>query len=56
MRQRGVAGNNSWGAKPLEKYRIKPRSYSYTIILSPVTRNDDPMEKSRIHYQITREQ
>jgi beta-galactosidase len=56
MRQRGVAGNNSWGAKPLEKYRIEPRAYSYTLILSPVTRNDDPMEMSRIHYRIVREQ
>ena len=54
MNQRGVAGNDSWGARPLEKYRIMPRDYSYTVILSPVTRNDDPMEMSRIHYQIIR--
>ena len=52
LNQRGVAGNNSWGAKPLEKYRIMPRDLGYTIILSPVTRNDDPMEKSKIHYHI----
>ncbi|MEA3476988.1 MAG: glycoside hydrolase family 2 TIM barrel-domain containing protein, partial [Bacteroidota bacterium] len=55
MNQRGVAGDNSWGAKPLEKYRIKARNYTYTMVLSPLTRNDDPMEMSRIHYQITRE-
>jgi beta-galactosidase len=55
MNQRGVAGNNSWGAMPLEKYRIMPGNYGYTIILSPVTRNDDPMEMSRIHYHITRD-
>ena len=54
MNQRGVAGDNSWGAKPMDKYRIMPRDYSYTVILSPVTSNDDPMEMSRMHYQIER--
>jgi len=54
MNQRGVAGDNSWGARPLDKYRIMPKNYSYTVILSPVTRNDDPMEMSRSHYEIER--
>jgi len=36
MRQMGVGGNDSWGAKPLDKYRIMPGSYSFSFIMSPV--------------------
>jgi beta-galactosidase len=37
MAQMGVGGDNSWGAKPLSKYQIKPKDYSFSYILSPVT-------------------
>ncbi|MBU2649804.1 MAG: DUF4981 domain-containing protein [Bacteroidetes bacterium] len=36
MRQMGVGGNDSWGAKPLDKYRIMPGNYSFSFIMSPV--------------------
>jgi len=39
FRQQGVGGNNSWGAKPLEKYRLlKGVPYYYSFRLSPITR------------------
>lgn len=36
--QRGVGGINSWGAQPLEKYRLNPgKAYSYSFTLVPVS-------------------
>ena len=35
--QRGVAGINSWGAKPMQKYMLLPnREYEYGFIMIPV--------------------
>ncbi|WP_282073923.1 glycoside hydrolase family 2 TIM barrel-domain containing protein [Polaribacter atrinae] len=34
--QMGVGGDNSWGAKPLKKYQIKPSNLSYSFIISPL--------------------
>jgi beta-galactosidase len=34
--QRGVGGNNSWGYKPLEKYRLFDKSYSYKYLIRPL--------------------
>ncbi|TKG96476.1 DUF4981 domain-containing protein [Puteibacter caeruleilacunae] len=36
LKQRGVAGINSWGAKPYEEYRIYPKNYSYQYVISPL--------------------
>lgn len=35
-KQMGVGGDNSWGAKPLEKYLLYPGEYKYEFIISPV--------------------
>ncbi|MFT3904664.1 MAG: glycoside hydrolase family 2 TIM barrel-domain containing protein [Niabella sp.] len=32
--QRGVAGLNSWGAKPLDQYRFRDKEYKYTYTIS----------------------
>lgn len=32
--QRGVAGLNSWGAKPLDEYRFNDKEYSYSYTIS----------------------
>lgn len=38
LQQRGVAGDNSWGAKPLQKYMLKGNKvHSYTFYLVPFT-------------------
>lgn len=34
--QMGVGGDNSWGARPHDKYRMREQSYSYGFLLSPV--------------------
>jgi beta-galactosidase len=34
LKQRGVGGDNSWGALPHEKYLLKDKKYSYSYTLS----------------------
>lgn len=34
--QRGLGGDNSWGARPHEPYQLKEKAYSYTFTLEPV--------------------
>ncbi len=36
LKQMGVGGDNSWGAKPLDKYRLLNRRYIYSYSISPV--------------------
>ncbi|MDD6210765.1 MAG: glycoside hydrolase family 2 TIM barrel-domain containing protein [Bacteroidales bacterium] len=36
LAQRGVGGDNSWGAQPMEKYRLMGNEYSYTFRITPV--------------------
>lgn len=36
LKQMGVAGINSWGTLPLEKYRVPYQDYSYTYIITPL--------------------
>ena len=35
-RQRGVGGNNSWGLKPLDQYRLLEGDLDYSFLISPV--------------------
>jgi len=35
-RQMGVGGDNSWGARPHEKYRLPARPYSYSFVLKGI--------------------
>ena len=35
-KQRGVGGNNSWGLKPLDKYRLLDKHYEYSFLISEV--------------------
>jgi beta-galactosidase len=48
-RQRGVGGDDSWGALPHEEYRLSAQPYSYRFRLrafDPAT--ESPMELSRV--------
>ena len=36
LAQRGVGGINSWGAKPLDPYRLWPNIYDYRFTLRPL--------------------
>lgn len=41
-KQMGVGGNDSWGARPLQKYTLYSRAYSFTFRLRPLTRGMNP--------------
>jgi len=48
LRQMGVGGDNSWGARPHPEYRLTENSYSYQFRLRPFSAEDGtPMELSR---------
>ncbi len=50
-KQRGVGGDNSWGALPHEQYRLKPQGISYSFYLIPFSKSDrDLMQASRFAY------
>jgi len=36
-RQRGLGSINSWGAQPLEKYRLPAKPYEYRFYIEPMT-------------------
>ena len=37
FKQRGVGGDDSWGAMPFDAYRILPKNYTYGFIISPIS-------------------
>jgi beta-galactosidase len=47
-RQMGLGGDDSWGALPLEKYRIKAGPLSYRFRIRPVAAGDAPMALSKV--------
>lgn len=52
MRQMGLGGDNSWGARPLTVYQIPAnQSYTYTYTIKPIDTND--MDMSMADYRIT---
>lgn len=38
LQQMGVGGSDSWGALPLEKYRLPYQNYSYQYLIVPITK------------------
>jgi beta-galactosidase len=42
--QRGVGGDNSWGAKPLTQYLLDDKEYSYQFWFLPILPGDDPWD------------
>jgi beta-galactosidase len=36
LKQRGVGGDNSWGALPHEQYRLQDKKYTFSYIIRPV--------------------
>ena len=47
-RQMGLGGDDSWGALPLEKYRIKAAPMAYRFRLRPIAAGDSPMALSKM--------
>jgi beta-galactosidase len=52
LKQRGVGGDNSWGATPHAPYCLPARSYSFQFRLSPFSEGDDLMGISKINFLI----
>jgi len=50
LKQRGVGGNNSWGAKPLPAYRLAAGEYVFTFRLRPIRQNGDLMKLSKVQF------
>ena len=47
-KQMGVGGDDSWGARPLDKYMLFPKGYVYKFRLRPISKDEDnPMTLSR---------
>jgi beta-galactosidase len=47
-KQMGLGGDDSWGALPLEKYRIKAAPMSYRFRLRPIAPGDSSMALSKV--------
>jgi beta-galactosidase len=47
-KQMGLGGDDSWGALPLEKYRIKAAPLAYRFRLRPVPASESPMGLSKV--------
>jgi beta-galactosidase len=47
LRQMGVGGDDSWGAKPMSEYLIPAGKYSFTFLVRTVKTADNPMELSK---------
>ncbi len=45
LAQRGLGGINSWGAKPLPRYRLTAPAYAYDFILRPLSGSDRDLVK-----------
>jgi beta-galactosidase len=52
LKQSGVGGNDSWGAKPLPEYRLPAGRYEFSFKLKPVKPGDDLDEVLRTVYKI----
>jgi len=46
----GLGGDNSWGARPHEKYTMKPQKYDYTFFIIPFIRGGDKFRISKIEF------
>ncbi len=47
-KQMGVGGDNSWGARPHDKYTLFPQEYAYKFRLRPFSKDkENPMELSK---------
>jgi len=51
LKQMGVGGDNSWGARPHDEYMIYPKGiYDYTFRISPIDNTINVMDLSKIKY------
>ena len=52
-KQMGVGGDDSWGARPHDKYTLFPQKYAYKFRLRPFSRDkENPMELSKQKFNL----
>jgi beta-galactosidase len=51
FKQMGVGGDNSWGARTHDEYRLREKEYRYSYLIHPLTKGEFPEEKGKISYQ-----
>ncbi|HPT31639.1 MAG TPA: glycoside hydrolase family 2 TIM barrel-domain containing protein [Prolixibacteraceae bacterium] len=51
FKQMGVGGDDSWGARTHDEYRLMEKEYRYSYLILPLKKGDDPVEKGKISYQ-----
>jgi len=49
-KQEGVGGDNSWGARTHDEYRLTGKAYDYSFRICPLRAGDKPVEKAKISY------
>jgi len=47
LKQRGLGGNDSWGAKPIQQYRLPAGEYYFTFRMRPIKQGQDAMKESK---------
>lgn len=52
LRQMGVGGDNSWGARPYPNYTLPARTYQYRYLLYPLRPQDEPAIMARKLQQV----
>lgn len=50
FKQMGLGGDDSWGATTHPKYRLTESDYSYSFIISPITKGDNATEKAKVRF------
>ena len=47
LKQMGVGGDDSWGARPHPEYTLPPQDYAYRFRIRPLDKDEDPMALSK---------
>ncbi len=50
LKQMGVGGDNSWGARPHPQYMIPAKEYGYSYLIRPLHKSEDPVKMSKERY------
>ncbi len=51
FKQMGVGGDDSWGARTHDEYRLREKEYSYSFIIKTLKSTDDIISVSKLIYQ-----
>ena len=52
LKQMGVGGDDSWGARPHPQYTLPPQNYSYRFRMRPLAKDEDPMKLSKQRFAL----